>query len=119
MARCRSPLARAKHVELHGRIADGSPLDHPVIETALQIEAAACRTCIRCWRSRSTPTVRAKLSGLKDLSPKPWPTRFRELQAAGGHVEIVQSRIQQGDLIAVAAGSLGLSARGISTANCR
>ena len=52
------------------------------------------------------------LTGLKDFSPKPWPERFREIQAAGGHVEIVQSRIQQGDLIAVAAGTLGLNASG-------
>src|SRR5258706_13123169 len=52
------------------------------------------------------------LSGLEDFSPKPWPVRFREIQAAGGHVEVVQSRIQQGDLIAVAAGALGLSAQG-------
>src|SRR6201988_5420052 len=28
-----APLARAKHIELHGRLAEGSPLDHPVIET--------------------------------------------------------------------------------------
>jgi hypothetical protein len=52
------------------------------------------------------------LSGLNDLLPKPWPERFRELQAAGGRVEIVQSRIAQGDLVAVAAGTLSLSARG-------
>jgi len=52
------------------------------------------------------------VSGLKDLTPKPWPVRFREIQAAGGHVEIVQSRIQQGDLIAVAAGTLGLGPAG-------
>ena len=58
------------------------------------------------------PTCGRMLSGLKDFSPKPWPERFREIQAAGGHVEIVQSRIQQGDLIAVAAGTLGLSANG-------
>jgi hypothetical protein len=50
--------------------------------------------------------------GLKDFTPKPWPARFRELQAAGGRVEIKQSRIQQGDLIAIAAGSLGLTANG-------
>src|SRR5229473_51544 len=56
--------------------------------------------------------VRTLLSGLKDFSPKPWPERFREIQAAGGHVEIVQSRIAQGDLIAVAAGTLGLTAGG-------
>src|SRR5689334_10329941 len=31
------PLARAKSVELHGRLAEGSPSDHPVIETVLQI----------------------------------------------------------------------------------
>ena len=58
------------------------------------------------------PTSRAMISGLKDLTPKPWPERFREIQAAGGHVEIVQSRIQQGDLIAVATGTLGLTPNG-------
>ena len=56
--------------------------------------------------------VRTLLSGLKDFAPKPWPERFREIQAAGGRVEIVQSRIEQGDLIAVATGTLGLSASG-------
>ena len=56
--------------------------------------------------------VRAVVSGLKDFSPKPWPERFREIQAAGGHVEIAQSRIQQGDLVATAAGTLGLSPSG-------
>src|SRR5207237_1747916 len=56
--------------------------------------------------------VRPWLSGLKDFSPKPWPQRFREIQAAGGHIEIVQSRIAQGELIAVAAGTLGLTANG-------
>jgi hypothetical protein len=56
--------------------------------------------------------ARSLLTGLQDLAPKPWPQRFRELQQAGGHVEIVQSRVQQGDLIAVAAGTLGLSPSG-------
>jgi len=56
--------------------------------------------------------VRTLVSGLKDFSPKPWPERFREIAAAGGHAEIVQSRIQQGDLIAVAAGTLGLNPDG-------
>jgi hypothetical protein len=52
------------------------------------------------------------VSGLKDFSPKPWPLRFREIQAAGGHVEILQSRFQQGDLIAVGKGTLGFSPSG-------
>jgi hypothetical protein len=107
-----APLARAKHVELHGRLAEGSGPDHPLIETVLQIEGGSVQEVHPLLAAPFDADVRALLGGLKDFSPKPWPERFRELQAAGGHVEIVQSRIAQGDLVAVAAGTLGLSANG-------
>jgi hypothetical protein len=107
-----APLARAKHIELHGRLAEGSALDHPVIETVLKIEGGSLQEVHPLLAQPFDADVRTLLTGLKDFSPKPWPQRFRELQAAGGHVEIVQSRIQQGDLIAVAAGTLGLTAQG-------
>jgi hypothetical protein len=105
-------LAGAKHVELHGRLAEGSALDHPVIETVLQIAGGSVHGLHPLLTQPFDADVRTMLSGLQDFSPKPWPQRFREIQAAGGHVEIVQSRIQQGDLIAVAAGTLGLTANG-------
>jgi len=105
-------LARAKHVELHGRLADGSPTDQPVIEAVLQIAQGRIQEVHPLLAEPFDADVRMMLSGLKDFSPKPWPERFREVQAAGGHVEVVQSRIQQGDLIAVAAGTLGLNANG-------
>ena len=107
-----TPLARAKHIELHGRLAEGAGLDRPVIETVLKIEGGSVRELHPLLAQPFDADVRTMLSGLKDFSPKPWPERFREIQAAGGHVEIVQSRIAQGDLIAVAAGTLGLSANG-------
>jgi len=107
-----TPLAAAKHVELHGRLAEGSAFDHPVIETVLQIAGGSVQGVHPLLAEPFDAEVRTLLSGLKDFSPKPWPQRFREIQAAGGHVEIVQSRIQQGDLIAVAAGSLGLNVQG-------
>jgi hypothetical protein len=106
------PLASAKHVELHGRIAEGSPADHPVIESVLQISQGSIKGLHPLLAEPFDADVRAMLSGLKDFSPKPWPARFRELQAAGGHVDIMQSRIQQGDLVAVAAGTLGFSPDG-------
>jgi hypothetical protein len=105
-------LACAKHVELHGRLADGSPSDHPVIEAVLQIAQGRIREVHPLLAEPFDADVRMMLSGLKDFLPKPWPERFREVQAAGGHVEVVQSRIQQGDLVAVAAGTLGLNANG-------
>jgi hypothetical protein len=108
----RAPLAGAKHVELHGRLAEGAGLDRPVIESVLQIAAGSVQGVHPLLAQPFNADARALLSGLKDFSPKPWPERFREIQAAGGHVEIAQSRITQGDLIAVAAGTLGLTANG-------
>jgi hypothetical protein len=107
-----TPLARARHIELHSRLAKGAPADHPVIETVLQIEGGSVQGVYPLLAQPFDAEVRTRLSGLRDLSPKPWPQRFRELQAAGGHVDIVQSRIQQGDVVAIAAGALSLSAEG-------
>ena len=107
-----TPLLRAKHIELHGRIAEGSPSDHPVIETVLRVAGGSLQEVHPLLAQPFDAEVQAKLSGLKDFAPKPWPERFRELQAAGGHAEIVQSRIQQGNLIAVASGTLGLTPEG-------
>jgi hypothetical protein len=107
-----TPLARARHIELHGRLAEGSAPDHPVIETVLQIAGGSVQEVHPLLTEPFDADVRTMLSGLKDFSPKPWPQRFREIQAAGGHVEIVQSRIVQGELLAVAAGSLGLNGEG-------
>jgi hypothetical protein len=107
-----TPLARARHVELHGRPVEGTPPDHPEIETVLQIDGGSVQGVHPLLAQPFDADIHTRLSGLKDLSPKPWPQRFREIQAAGGHVDIVHSRIQQGDIVAVAAGTLSLSADG-------
>ena len=107
-----TPLAAARHIELHGRIAEGSPSDHPVIETILQIDGGNVQEVHPLLAQPFDADIQGRISGLKDFSPKPWPQRFREIQAAGGHVDIVKSRIQQGDIIAVSAGSLSLDDQG-------
>jgi hypothetical protein len=107
-----TPFARANHIELHGRFAEGSTAANPVIETVLQIAGGTVQELHPLLAAPFDSDVQTRLSGLKDFSPKPWPERFREMQAAGGRVEIVRSRVQQGELIAVAAGTLGLNANG-------
>jgi len=37
---------------------------------------------------------------------------LQEIKAAGGHIAIVRSRVQQGDLISIAAGTLSFNAQG-------
>jgi hypothetical protein len=107
-----SPFMRARHLELHGRIVEGSVDDHPVIDAALELDAASAPGIHPLAAEPFDFALQARLRGLANFAPKPWPDRFREIQAAGGNVEILNSRVQQGDLIAVAAGTLGINPNG-------
>ena len=107
-----SPALRAKRIELHGRIAASSTPERPVIEAVLQLTAGSVLDIHPLLEKPFDADIRGLVSGLKDFSPKPWPQRFREIQANGGRVEITQSRIQQGDVISISKGSLGFTAAG-------
>ncbi|MBV9981497.1 DUF2125 domain-containing protein [Bradyrhizobium sp.] len=108
----RQALAGAKHVELHGRQVEGAPPDRPVVEAVLEIASGRILEQHPLLATPFEADIHTTVSGLKDLSPRPWPERFRMIQAAGGHLDIVQSRVQQGEVIAVATGTLGLSPSG-------
>jgi hypothetical protein len=105
-------VLQAKHVEIHGRIAGGSVTNNPVIEVALQLDKASAPGLLPAAVQPLDADITAVLRGLKDFSPKPWPARFREIQAAGGGIEIGQARLQQGETLAVGSGTLSLNASG-------
>lgn len=90
----------------------GPAPDNPAIEAVLQIAGGTLQEVHPLLTQPFNADIHARLNGLKDFSPKPWPDRFREIQAAGGSVEIQQSRIEQGDVLSVAAGTLRLNAQG-------
>ncbi len=106
------PMLRADHLEFHGRLAEGSAQDNPVIETVLQLVSASIQGIHPVLQEPFKADIRAQIRGLKDFSPKPWPVRFREIQAAGGRIDITQSRVEQGELLSLAAGSLSINANG-------
>lgn len=105
-------IISAKHAELHGRLAEGATPAQPVIDAALQLAGASIQDVHPVLIAPFDADIKARISGLRDFTPKPWPERLRDIQAAGGKIQFTQSRIRQGDLIAVGAGSLGLSAAG-------
>jgi hypothetical protein len=108
----RSTVMKAERVELHGRMAGGSVTNDPVIELALRLVSATAPE-LHAFTTRPVDAeIIATLRGLADFSPKPWPVRLREMQARGGRIEITRARVQQGDAIAVSAGTLGLTERG-------
>ena len=105
-------VLKADRIEFSGRMVEGSAAGNPVIEFALHLVAALAPELHPFTTRPVDADVAATLRGLADFSPKPWPVRFRELQARGGRIEITRARIQQGESIAVSAGSLGLTERG-------
>jgi hypothetical protein len=105
-------LFKASRLAIDGRMVSGTAQDHPVIEIALKLVAAVAPGWHPAAARPVDADITALLRGLKDFSPKPWPERLRELQAAGGRIEIAHARVRQGDTLAVANGMLGLSPNG-------
>src|SRR5258708_19721987 len=81
-----APLARAKHIELHGRLAEGSPADHPVIETVFRIEGGSLQDVHPLLTEPFNADLRTILNALKHFSPTPCPERLRKTQPTAGHV---------------------------------
>jgi len=105
-------VLKAARIELHGRIAEGTVTANPVIELVLRLAAAAAPELHALTAQPLDAEISATLRGLADFAPKPWPVRFRELQARGGSIEIAKARVQQGEVIAASAGTLRLTERG-------
>jgi hypothetical protein len=108
----RETLFKAAHAEVQGRIVEGSAADNPVIDLVLKLSGATAPTINPLAAQPFDSDITFVLRGLKDFSPKPWPLRFREIQAAGGRIDVNRARVQQGDAIAIATGTLGLTANG-------
>jgi len=106
-------LFAAKQADFEGRIAAGAPNDHPVIEATLALAGATAPTLHPLTAAAIDVELDAVVRGFKDLSPaKSWADRFREMQAAGGGVEIKSLRFTRGDAIVVGAGTLSVNAHG-------
>lgn len=105
-------LLRADHVELHGRIVEGSASANPVVQVAVQLTQASAPAFHPATVQPLDADITGEIRGLGDFSPKPWHERFRELQRTGGSIEITEARVRQGDTIAVGRGSLSIDPDG-------
>jgi hypothetical protein len=105
-------LLTATRVEIHGRMVGGSAKADPVIELVLRMKAASLPTLNPNAAQPIDADVTGVLRGLKDFSGKPWSARFRELQERQGRLDIARARIQQGEVIMTAIGTLTLSPHG-------
>lgn len=102
----------AKSAEFSGRMIEGSAASNPVIGFVLKLAGATAPSVHPAAGAPFDADATSVLRGLKDFGPKTWAERFREIQTAGGRLEVTNARVQQGEIIAVATGQLGLTPRG-------
>ena len=108
----RQRLLNARRIDINGRIVEGSAARHPVIEAVLQLRAASAPGLHPAAVQPVDADITAVLRGLDDFSPKPWAARFRQVQAAGGRIDITHARVQQGETLAIGEGTLSLNGNG-------
>jgi hypothetical protein len=90
----------------------GSWPHNPAIDVATSLKSASAPGLSPYARDQLDADIVAVLYGMKDLAVKPLPVRLREWQAAGGRFEIQSARIAQGEALATATGTLGLTQAG-------
>ena len=93
-------------------IIDGSLNSNPVIETLIRFVAATAPTVHPLLAVPVRGDIDAQFKGFKDLAPKSWAQRFREMQANGGSIEIKRLRLDRPDSIIIGTGTLTLNADG-------
>jgi hypothetical protein len=103
-------LVKASRIEAQGSAA-GAPAGRP-IDLALRLTAASAPTWHKLTVQPTDAEITGVLRGLNDFSPRPVRVLLKQIQAAGGSLEITKARVQQGDIIAVGSGTLSLTARG-------
>lgn len=101
-----------EHVEFGARLVSGTPTDRPLLDVAAKVVATSAPGVHPLAREPIDAEIDTRLHGLKDFAPKSWPDRFREIQAAGGRIEVRSIRMKQGEWLAIGSGSIGLSPAG-------
>jgi len=105
-------LFDGRHVEMHARLDPGSSADHPVLDLAGRFEQVTVPVGGAAFQQPVDAEIATVLSGLPDLKPRPLPVMLKELQAAGGQLQVLNARIARGNTLATATGTLRLSPQG-------
>jgi hypothetical protein len=104
-------LFAADRLELHGRLNPGSMPGNPVVDLVARLTAATAPIAGASGTKPLNADVTAVLRGLKSINLEPLRVQLRQLQAAGGTLQVTDARVEQADTTAHATGTLSLSQR--------
>ena len=105
-------IFQADHLAVDGRIIAGSARSNPVIEASAQVTAGLAPSFHPLLAEPLQGEIDAIMRGFKDFQPKPWPVLFRDMQAAGGGIEIKTLRLARSDAALVGSGTFTINGSG-------
>ncbi|HYQ05400.1 MAG TPA: DUF2125 domain-containing protein [Xanthobacteraceae bacterium] len=105
-------IFQADSLDVDGRIISGSTRRNPVIEATGRFTAALAPSFHPLLAAPLQGEIDAVMRGFKDFLPKPWPVLFRDMQAAGGGIEIKSLRLERPDAAVVGAGTFTINGNG-------
>ena len=105
-------IFQADRLVVDGRIIAGSARRNPVIEATGRITAGLAPSFHPLLAEPLQGEIDAVMRGFKDFQPKPWSVLFRDMQAAGGGIEIKNLRLARSDAAVVGAGTFTINASG-------
>jgi hypothetical protein len=105
-------LAAANHIELHARVDPASTSENLAADLVVRLSGATAPAAGGLAAQPLDADITAVLRGLKNFGPRPVPVMLRELQAAGGRLDVSSARLQQAETIVQANGAVGLSPNG-------
>ncbi len=104
-------IFQADRVEVDGRIITGSARRNPVIEATGKVSAGLAPS-FSLLAEPLQGEIDAVMRGFKDFQPKPWSVLFRDMQAAGGGIEIKTLRLARSDAALLGSGTFTINASG-------
>jgi hypothetical protein len=105
-------IFQADRLAVDGRIIAGTARNNPVIEASAKVSAALAPSFHPLLAEPLQGEIDAVMRGFKDFQPKPWPVLFREMQAAGGGIEIKTLHLARTDAAVSGSGTFTINAAG-------
>jgi hypothetical protein len=109
----RERLLAGEHIDLTARLSYSPASGRPWLDISGKAVATSAPGIYSIASDPSDGDFEIRFHGLKDFAPKPWPERFREIQQAGGRIEVRSFHLGQSDWLATGSGSIGLTSSGM------
>jgi len=105
-------IFQADRLEIDGHIIAGSARRNPVLEASAKVVAGLAPSFHPLLAEPVQGEIDAVMRGFKDFQPKPWSVLFRDMQAAGGGIEIKTLRLARSDAALLGTGTFTINASG-------